>query len=384
MRKSLLDPVSRKVYAAALRAKLRRWAGGHTDPYLPLPPGTALSPSEGVQAALAAAKPALSFTREPEAEPAEWQRWARAKLAELAGYPDARGAPAVTHAAEPEDLGGGIERRGFYLRIRAETDLPVHVIRSRDLSGPAPVFLHLAGSTSGVHLGWGAVRVPIDHQRAAIGADMARQAAQRGYLAVAVEQGGYGERLERRLPKRSASRTADLANHLLLLGRSLMGDGAWDVSAAVDWLLAGGAGIEVDPGRLFLFGHSCGGTLAQFAAALDPRIAGVLASGSVGPVRQTIAARGAGGGDGIVPGLLRWLDTPDLIALVAPRPFVALSGAADHIFPAAGMEQAVEAARPFYARMNAQDRLHAVTAPGGHRYYSEQSWEAWQRWIDPA
>lgn len=383
-----MDGTRFKVYRAALQAKIRRWLGGSADPYLPLPDGTVLSPSEGVQAAFAEVRPALSF--ESEAPVADrmtdaegWQHRARAKLAELSGYALERPVPAVTQRATPADLGEGLVRESVYLRVRPACDVPVHIIRQRDLTGSVPVFIHLAGSTSGVHLAWGEARVPIDHQRLSIGADMARQAARRGYLAVAVEQAGYGERLERHLPKRSDHRTIDLANHLLLLGRTLMGDGAGDISAALDWLLAGGAGIEVDPKRVFLFGHSAGGTLAQYAAALDTRISGVLASGSVGSVRETIGARGAGGGDGIVPGLLQWMDTPDLIALVAPRVFVGLSGARDHIFPAAGVEKVVAAARPFFARLNAEYRVQAVTAPGGHRYYARESWVAWDRFIDP-
>ena len=43
----------------------------------------------------------------------------------------------------------------------------------------------------------GEAKVPIDHQRIFIGADIAKQAAEKGYLAVTFEQAGYGERLER-------------------------------------------------------------------------------------------------------------------------------------------------------------------------------------------
>jgi pimeloyl-ACP methyl ester carboxylesterase len=324
-----------------------------------------------------------------EAEAMAWGKGARPKLAALTGYDSARAAalPCPSRIAEldEESVGPGLVKRSFYLRVRPDTDVPVHLIYQPTSQGgkPLPVFLHLAGSTSGVHLGWGAVRVPIDHQRIAIGADMARQAAARGYLAVAIEQIGYGERGERDLAKASPNRTIDAANHLLLIGRTLMGDGAADVSGVVDFLLAGGAGVPVDPERLFLFGHSAGGTLAQYAAALDPRVKGVLASGSIGPIRDAIAGRGAGGGDGIVPGLLNWFDSADLIALVAPRPFVGLSGRADHIYPYDGVDQVVEAARPLYASLNAEQRLAAVPVDGPHRYYAKESWQAFERWIDP-
>ena len=43
-----------------------------------------------------------------------------------------------------------------------------------------PVFIFLAGSTSGVHVGWGEAKVPIDHERIYIGADIGLQAAEKG------------------------------------------------------------------------------------------------------------------------------------------------------------------------------------------------------------
>lgn len=378
-----MTTVPLSVYRAAALARLRRLFGKNSDPYAPLPAATALSPSLGVQAAFAAAPRALAFDGDSVTDPEQWQKQARAKLAELTGYPAHRQTPSVTAEKPERSLGNGLVKRSFYLRIRPGTDLPVHLICKAGLASPAPVFLHLAGSTSGVHLAWGEARVPIDHQRLSLGADMARQAAEQGYLAVAIEQAGYGERGERHLPKPSKNRTVDLANHLLLLGRTLTGDGATDVSSAIDWLLGDTCPVAADRTRIFLFGHSAGGTLAQFAAALDTRIGGVLASGSVGPIRETLGSRGAGGGDGIVPGFLNWFETEDLVALVAPRVFVGLSGTRDHIFPFSGVEKAIEAARPFYRKLEAEAAVQAVAVDGPHQYYAAASWAAWHAHIQP-
>lgn len=372
-----------KVLKSALAAKLKRRLGGQSDPYLPLPPGTALSPSLGSAAATAKAPRHLGCDKIGEQSGEDWQALARAKLFDLSGYQSLRDKPVITHEEKPQSIGDGLLRHSFYLRIRPETDLPVHLIYKADNKQPLPVFMHLAGSTSGVHLAWGDTRVPIDHERLARGADMARQAALKGYLGVAVEQAGYGERLERKLWQTSPNRTIDLANHLLLIGRSLMGDGASDLSSAIDWLIDGAGPIAVQPDRLFLFGHSAGGTLAQYCASHDTRISGVMASGSVGPMHETIAARGAGGGDGILPGFLNWFDTADLAALVAPRPYVGLSGTRDHIFPFAGVERVVTEARSVYEKFQASDKIQAVSVDGKHGYYGPESWQAWQSFIDP-
>ena len=284
----------------------------------------------------------------------------------------------------------------YYLRVRPDTDVPVTTVVRKDLGGPLPIFILLAGSTSGVHLGWGEAKVPIDHNRLSIGADMARQAAHRGYRAICVEQIGYGERGERDLPKKSPDRTIDVAVHAVLLGQSLQGLKTMDVSAAIDWLESPESPFEIDRDRIFLFGHSSGGTTAQYAAALDPRIKGVLASGSVrrvrasGPcvgsvrrVREIMATRGNANGEHAIPGFLTQFESDDIVALVTPRSFIGLSGSNDHIFPFDGVERVVEGARPAFAALGATEKLTAVRAPHGHRYYAGESWAAWKAVIDP-
>ena len=135
--------------------------------------------------------------------------------------------------------------------------------------------------------------------------------------------------------------------------------------------------------KIFLYGHSSGGTLAQFAAALDVRIKGTLASGSVGPIRETIGSRGAGSGDGIIPGFLNWFDTEDLLALIAPRIFVGLSGDKDHIFPYSGVEKVVNATKVFYKKINVSKNINSIKVKGKHQYYNDETWKAWKKYIDP-
>ena len=285
--------------------------------------------------------------------------------------------------APGQRAGPAITRTTHYLRARAATDVPVTILVAENIDELAPVFLFLAGSTSGVHIGWGEARLPIDHQRIAIGADIARQAARRGYLAVCIEQIGFGERMERDLARHSGGANADPTGHALLMGRSLQGLKAMDVSAVIDWLTGPDTPFAIDPDRIFLYGHSLGGTTAQFAAALDTRIRGILASGSVRRILEVASTRGVGNGDYSIPGFLEAFEIDDVLALIAPRPFVGLSGRNDHIFPYDGVVRVVEGASAAYEAFGAADRLRASAAPGGHQYYSAESWTAWRSIIDP-
>ena len=112
-----------RVYWAALKRRLNRLTGGGADPYLPLPDGVELSAYPGHRWEMENAQPRLAFTRHEDRRPEDWQRDARAKLAELTGWPFTRPAPALTLADDWVPVGTGIRRRAFYLRVRPETDI---------------------------------------------------------------------------------------------------------------------------------------------------------------------------------------------------------------------------------------------------------------------
>ena len=369
---------------SAVSRKLRRLTGAQTDPYADIPKNVMLSPYSGLRAAMATVPRAMAFPAKGDAESlVQWQETARAELARLCGYESQRSVPTVTLEERSVAMADEVSRQTTYLRVRPDTDVPVTHLCRAGLSEDAPVFLYLAGSTSGVHLGWGEARVPIDHQRLGIGADIALQAARRGYRVFCIEQMGFGTREERVLAKRSQDRTIDAHNHALLLGQSLTGLRAMDVSSVVDWIRSGVAPCPAGV-TLRMFGHSSGGTTAFYTAALDPRISATLASGCLGPIAATLGARGNPSGDGIVPGLMAKFDAADLVALVAPRAFVGLSGRDDHIYPYSGVAEVLDEARLAYAVLNATEALRAEKAPAGHQYYADESWAAWKAVIDPA
>ena len=112
--------------------------------------------------------------------PRDWQDKVRAKLIELLGYDRSDSGPVARHVKDIP-LPGGLRRRRVYLKVRDYLDIPIHLVwRDKD-DGPKPVLLYMAGSTSGVHVGWGDALIPADYLLLGVGADMARQAAERGY-----------------------------------------------------------------------------------------------------------------------------------------------------------------------------------------------------------
>lgn len=379
----MVNIINIKVYYEALKVKLKKLVNPNFDPYLPLNKTLFLSPSFYTFEMYKKPKLSLSFSKS-NLTPKLWQLKARKKLIELSGYESIRTTPTMIKNSSVKELENNVFKKKIYIRVSPKLDLPINILYKNSLKKNMSVFIFLAGSTSGVHIGWGEAKVPIDYQRIHIGADIALQAAEKGYLVITYEQAGYGERIERHLNRKSKhNRTIDLANHLLLLGKTLMGNGASEISSVIDWLIAGNNFLNINKNKIFLYGHSSGGTLVQFAAALDTRITGVLSSGAVGSIRQTIGARGAGGGDGIIPGLLNWLDTEDIIALIAPRSFVGLSGDKDHIFPFSGVKKVILLAKVFYMKIRSEKKINYFKVKGKHQYYNKESWKAWYEFIDP-
>jgi pimeloyl-ACP methyl ester carboxylesterase len=365
------------MYRIALARKLTRALGGDFDPYPKAPDAARLSPSAANRAA--ARDPTLALTWRG-GNPLDWQVRARAKLKDLMGVGVGVGedVPTVTHQDPPQTDAGGRTRQRWYLRVFAEVDVAIDIVWPSDARGPLPIMLCLQGTNSGAHLSWAEARMPPDPVKIASGLDFAHQAVARGYAAVCIEQRCFGLRREQELGRVSADPCVDAFHHALLFGRTLLGDRVGDVMRVIDWLADGVPGLNLDLARLHALGHSAGGTVALHAAALDERIGALIASGCVGPIRDTLLARGDGAGQNTIPGQLNWFEFADVLALSAPRPVLAVSGLSDHIFPFAGVEMVVADATAVYEALGAGDQLVAVAQAGGHRFDQKVIWPAFE------
>ena len=88
-----------------------------------------------------------------------------------------------------------------------------------------------------------------------------------------------------------------------------------------------------------------------------------------------------------VNGLLRHFDTEGVLALIPPRPYLALTGDLDAGSPADGIKALAEKVGRVYAAVGAPERFQSVLYPNvGHSYTPEMRAEmlAWfERWLKP-
>lgn len=332
-----------------------------------------LAPEAVHRRLLDAAAPALGFAVDHTVTAARRDALA-AKLAELLACPE--DGDDLDLRVEGETRGEGFLEHRFVLTSEPGADVPCHLLVPDGAPRPVPVFVCLQGHTSGMHLSLGRPADGFDR-------DFALQAVRRGYAALAIELRGFGERRDRRPadareerfepdsvdPNVTCKHAAMVA---LLLGRTSLGEKVLDVRRAIDALASF---PEIDAGRVYAVGNSGGGTLAWYAACVEPRIGGLILgscfatyAGSIGSVDHCC--------DNYLPGALRWFDFPDLAALVAPRPLVAVMGRGDPLFPLRGVEAAYRRTREIYEAACAADRCRLVLADGGHRFRPAEAWAA--------
>ncbi len=195
-----------------------------------------------------------------------------------------------------------------------------------------------------------------------------------GYAVLAYDQCGFGRRMAESGP------FYDRTPHWSQFGRLVA-----DARAAVDALAKDAL---VDPARISLFGYSLGGAVALHAAALDPRVQGVVSVCGFTPMRATGGTAAYGAERGLLPRLGFFAGHEDripydfdaLIATIAPRPVLVVSPQMDRLADPAGVRDALRQARGVYALYGAADRL-GLHEPRDYRRLTAATQDAAIRWM---
>jgi dienelactone hydrolase len=204
--------------------------------------------------------------------------------------------------------------------------------------------------------------------------DVAEVLVRRGYVVISIDNYFNGERkgtgpagaLE--TMTRGSDQEMSLFKLNLWLGRTLWGMMLRDEQIALDYLESR---PEVDASRIGAQGMSMGSTRAWWLAAIDDRVKAIVAVACFTRYEDLIAIRAlsAHGIYYFVPGILKHFDSEGVMALVAPRPFLALTGDRDAGSPPAGMQTLERILNRFYAMYGKPESFRSVVYPEtGHVY----------------
>jgi hypothetical protein len=159
-------------------------------------------------------------------------------------------------------------------------------------------------------------------------ARLAEQLVESGMVVLSIDARGFGEsQVNTEVNSEEFNRYfGDFRDSMtaLLVGKTMVGMRALDITRAVDLLLAR---RDVDRDKIYAYGKKGGAVPALYAAVLDPRIRKVvledMLSSYESVVKNKINRRVL---ESVVPGALKFYDFPDLVATLAPREVSIVSG----------------------------------------------------------
>ncbi|MBN2004403.1 MAG: acetylxylan esterase [Anaerolineae bacterium] len=324
---------------------------------------------------------AFTFRAETQADFEAWQRAFRPHLRQMLGL-DAiagRGAcdlqprQAGEEALKDADTGLHYIREEWAIQTEPGFEVPFYLLRPADGAASRPLVLTPHGhGKAGKRTYAGIWDNEEDRLSIAEGErDIALQAVREGYIAIAPDMRAFASmRRQQEIEEDTTSSCRVMQMRALMFGRTLIGERVWDIGRLIDYAATR---PEVDTRRIAITGNSGGGTVSLFAAACDPRITVAVPSSyfctfeaSIGSIRHCEC--------NYVPGILTVGEMYDVAGLIAPRPFLAVAGRTDLIFPYAGVQFAFERLSHIYEVAGVPERCQLYIGDGGHRYYKAGVW----------
>ncbi len=321
----------------------------------------------------------LAFRAQTVDEFHAWQAALRAEVTRMLGL-TGRALPLQVQAERLQavDRGAYVEEK-YALEVGDSVPAPMYVLVPKT-PPPYKAILAFHGHYPSVHYILGNYPDEEEKREAlAIDNNYAQVLAQAGYLVCAVEQRGFGERLtlQTHLSSYFEVSCRHLSFEYMMQGRSLLGERIWDGMVALSYLQSR---ADVVPGVMGATGHSGGGTTTLWMAALDERITVIVPTCYFCSFKHSILGMRHCECN-YVPGILQYGEMGDLAALLAPRPFRAIAGEHDPIYPVEGVRQQWATVQRAYDLLGAGDRCSLVVHPGGHAYHHAHSQDWFARWL---
>lgn len=320
----------------------------------------------------------LAFQASSKEEFAIWKRTLRMKIAEILGMAG-RTAPKSVEAEllQSIDRGDYLEEK-YALDVGENTKAPMYVLVPKSEPPYKPI-MAFHGHGPGVRTILGT-----DEQGKSLPENphfdgkFARAMAKAGYLVVALEQRGFGERVTHQMESPIGGNSCrHLSFEYMMQGRTMVGERCWDGMVAISYV-QGRDDVLLD--RLGCVGFSGGGTTTVWLSALDDRITAVVPASYLCSFKYSIL--GVSHCEcNYVPNILEYAELGDLAALIAPRPIRVVSGENDPIFPIAGVHEAYETVKIAYDLLGIPEKCSLTTHSGAHDYDNSYALDWFNQWL---
>ena len=308
----------------------------------------------------------------------EWKRAIKEKFMELTGINEiAQNVCPLNIQVQWKEQKEGYELIRFTFDSEIGATVPCYLCIPNTGKKKYPVAIVLQGHSTGFHNSIGEKKIEEDakyHEKGR-GA-FALQAVRNGYIALAIEQRGMGERrsprsyVEENIYYPRPHPCAHVSLTAMALGRTVLGERIWDVHKAIDALKEFSV---CDLDKILITGNSGGGTASYYAACYDERIQLSVPSCSFCSYRTSIfdiehcACN-------YIPNAAKWFEMEDLSCLLAPRNLIVVTGQQDEIFPIKGVRKSFERVKQIYAESGMEENCRIVETPMGHWWCQDIVW----------
>lgn len=209
---------------------------------------------------------------------------------------------------------------------------------------------------------------PMHHTGAAL--------AQEGYVVLCPDAVCFEERRSPRLKNGDYERFEFLRH--VVAGRSLAWKNVLDMRRAIDVLASR---PEVIPGRIGCYGHSMGSIHTWLVGPWDERLKCLVGNCCLPTYAAIERMRLLHCFPAFIPGIHPYGDTPDIAALVAPRPLLLNFGELDSGSPLPEVRAGVETIAAAYRAAGRPDAFAAFIEPGVGHELSPAMWTRTREWF---
>ncbi len=336
------------------------------------------SPHETVVKWIESNRGELAFSGKTVDDWRAWRKKFRARLVRNLGKMPEK-VPLRAETLSREDMGTFFREKVVY-DTEAFASVPAYVLIPKDLRrgekcpGVLAAHGHGIGKNPLVGLDGDGKRHE-DYQKV-----LGIQLVERGYVVVAPDWRGFGERMS---PEDWVRSTRDKCNVNFMAegyrGFYFLALQIWDGFRTLDYLQSR---KEVDGNRLGCLGVSFGGTMTTYLAALDRRIRVACVSGYLSTLRRgAMQGRANFCGAQYMPGLAAIGDIPDVIGLIAPRPLAVEMGERDPGFAISDAERAYRHISRIYRVAGVRDALVKDRFDGKHEFSGKKSLAWFDKWL---
>lgn len=124
------------------------------------------------------------------------------------------------------------------------------------------------------------------------------------------------------------------------------------------------------------FGHSLGSIFTWLLGPWENRLKCMVGNCCLPTYEAVHRAQLLHGLSLFIPNLKRFGDTPDIAALIAPRPLHLNFGTADRLSPLPEVQEAVKSIKQAYQEIDAENNFSYLIEEGAGHVFSEKMWEA--------